>query len=175
MTINPTLLNEYRRYRQHWPAGGPRYAIKCAREAMTPREGLPNGTASAVGYNSFFPASGIGAPFKVASDLCRWIEKPSDFGLRFVGYANKVAPRSVRRGGWSMDDDGCSGDVARGVVFQFPARNGRPRFVAGIADPYNDGPAVVSFDVTDCETTAAHWADQLAERYAEKERTCHEL
>lgn len=40
----------------------------------------------------------------------------------------------------------------------------------GVADPFNDGPAILSHDIADNKEDAARWADQLAEWYAENER-----
>ncbi|CCD94665.1 hypothetical protein BRAO375_3660059 [Bradyrhizobium sp. ORS 375] len=159
--MNGKLLNEYRKQRGNGIKPG--LAISRARYA------LETGNTSCVGYTSFIPAATIGAPFKVGGDFCRWIETPDQYGLRFVGYAQHIAPRSIRHTGWFLDDEGM-GEKAQGVVYRMPSRKGRALLVAGIADPYNDGPAIVSFDTTDDETTAALWADQLAERYAEAQR-----
>jgi hypothetical protein len=162
--LDSTLINEYRRFRRGGRAARPAMALGLARNAIA------TGTTSPIGYASFEPCKGVGAPFTMRGDVCRWIDSPADHGLRMVGFADKVAPRSVRHTGWFLDDDGISRETARGVVFQLPARDGAARYVAGIADPFNNGPAVVCFDIADDETTAAHWADHLAERYAENER-----
>jgi hypothetical protein len=160
--MHANLINEYRRIRHTWH-GRANMALAVARKAIA------TGTTSPVGYPSFLPGNGIGAPFQCASEPCRWVEKPADCGFRFVGFADDVAARSVRHTGWFVGDE--CGEKARGVVFQLPARNGSPVFVAAIADPYNDGPAIVAFThTTDDATTAAIWADQLAESYADKER-----
>ncbi|WP_316228706.1 hypothetical protein [Bradyrhizobium sp. SZCCHNR1045] len=161
MAVTGKLLNEYRRQRRN--------GIKPGLAVGRARYALETGNTSCVGYTSFIAPATIGAPFKVGADICRWIEEPADYGLRFVGTADKIAPRSVRHTGWFLADEGV-GEKARGVVFRMPSRNGRALLVAGIADPYNDGPAIVSFEITDDEITAALWADQLADRYAETER-----
>lgn len=161
MAIATALLNEYRRARLS--GHGPANALDRA------RRDIDSGKAWGVGYPSFIPAATIGAPFKVGADNCRWIENPDQYGLRLVGFADNIAPRSVRHTGWFLDDEGM-GEKARGVVFRMPSRNGRALLVAGIADPYNNGPAIVSFETTNDEITAALWADHLADRYAEAER-----
>jgi hypothetical protein len=57
----------------------------------------------------------------------RWIERPAMAGLRFVGFADKLA-RLVHMG-WFLSPDGDDGEVARGCVYQLPARGGRPVYV----------------------------------------------
>ena len=163
MAINESLLNEYRRMRLAYPDRECSFALHWA------RLNVASGKACGVGYPSFVPAATIGAPFKVGGDMCRWVENPEQYGLRLVGFADNIAPRSVRHTGWFLDDEGMGGK-ARGVVFRLPSRKGRSLLVAGIADPYNNGPAIVSFEATDDETTAAIWADHLADRYACAER-----
>ncbi len=161
---SPTLRNEYRRERCARPYRAASKAIAAARVAIAARR-----TTAAV-YASCIPAANVGAAFRVGAYVCRWIERPADAGLREVGAADSVAPRSVRHKGWYLDDD-AQDETARGAVFQLPARKGVPQFVAAVLDPFNDGPAIVAFDdITDDAVTAAHWADQLAERYAENER-----
>lgn len=115
-----------------------------------------------------------GADFKIGSERVFWCECPNDY-LRRVGFADDVwreqnnrMPRDIHSG-WFLEDDG-SNEKARGVVFQLPARKGETRFLYGVADPFNDGPAILSLDVVSDVTDAARWADQLAERYAEDER-----
>lgn len=124
---------------------------------------------AAQGLKAYPRASGIGAPFRVAGDMCRVVENPADHGLRLVGYADKVS-RAVRHTGWFLEDDGVDDSTARGIVYQIPARNGRPCYVAAFHDSMNDGAPIVSFETTDDEITAAVWADSLAESYAETER-----
>ncbi len=97
-----------------------------------------------------------------------WIEKPRDAGLRVVGFADKLAPRSVQHTGWYTDDDGQM-ETLRGIVFRLPHSRG---LIAGYADPHNDGAAFVELRLTDKddETGAAHAADRIAELAAEEER-----
>ncbi|WP_315741037.1 hypothetical protein [Bradyrhizobium sp. SZCCHNR1093] len=163
MAFNDGLLNEYRRMRLAYPHRECSFALHWA------RLNVASGKAWGIRYPSFIPAATIGAPFKVGGDMCRWVECPEQYGLRIVGFADNIAPRSVGHTGWFLDDEGM-GEKARGVVFRLPSRNGRTLLVAGIADPYNNGPAIVSFESTDDETTAAIWADHLADCYASAER-----
>jgi hypothetical protein len=102
-----------------------------------------------------------------------WVESPADIGLRFVGFADKLAPRSVRHTGWYTDDDGVGGTF-RGVVYRLPRKRG---FIAGYADPHNDGPAFVELSPIDHDDVigAAHAADRIAEMEAEKEREYHRV
>lgn len=103
-----------------------------------------------------------------------WVEWPSDIGLRKVDFADKI----IRLGhtGWFTEDDGMNGETMRGIVYQFPARGGKPRYVSGYADPCNadkhgNGPARLAlYDVTDDKDDAARDADHIAERQADKER-----
>jgi len=156
--ISPALLNSYRYWRQQAPT-------------RTAEMALFNARKDAANGKTRYPASGgMGAAFKVGADMCRWVESPKEYGLRFVGPADEVASQSIQHTGWFLDDDH-QDETARGAVFQLPARNGKPQFVAAVLDPCNNGPAIVAFDdITDEATTAASWADQLAECYAEEER-----
>lgn len=115
-----------------------------------------------------------GAPWSAYGEKhMRWIESPRAAGLRFVGYADKIA--RLNHTGWFTDDDGITGETMRGVVFRMATRDGKPQFIAGYQDPNNgsaddDGPCALSFEITDEELTAAIWADRIAERAAESER-----
>lgn len=118
------------------------------------------------------PAPDFGAPFKIGSRLVRWCEAP-DCYMRPMGFADEVhraeggSIRDMGKG-WFTDSEDQS-EVARGVVYRLPHGRG---FVAGVADPCNVGPAMLAV----CEApeddamTAARYADQLAEWYAESER-----
>jgi hypothetical protein len=110
--------------------------------------------------------------WKLGSTTVFWFEKANDY-FRRVGFADDILPRSIKHRGWYLEDDGYSGQVARGVVYQLPAHDGKERFLYGVADPYNDGPAVLARDVVDDKADAARWADQLAEAYGESEREYH--
>ena len=90
----------------------------------------------------------------------RWIERPDFAGLRHVADCDT---------GWYLDEDGL--DIVHGVVYQLPGKGGKPRYVAGYSDPFNDGPVCLSFDdIAEDERTAMRWADGIAERMAEEER-----
>lgn len=129
-----------------------------------------------------------GAPFGgYGTKAMRWCEQPSALGLRFVGYADKLA--DIRHTGWWTDDDGCNESV-RGVVYQLPSRNGCPVYVSGYDNQINgtadcDGPAAIDFgtlwhgdvggnnadsDHYGAHRDAAYHADKLAEQMAENER-----
>lgn len=115
---------------------------------------------------------GIGAPFKVGSDSCRWVDDTAAHGLREVGTADSVARQAVQHTGWYLSEDNDTGETAFGVVFQLPAHKGTCRYVAGYRTSNDsDGSAAVCFhDITDDSTTAAIWADRLAEIQAEQAR-----
>ncbi|TPI86409.1 hypothetical protein [Mesorhizobium sp. B2-8-9] len=124
-------------------------------------------------------ASGAYGPaFKLrGAKAMRWIEKPAACGLRVVDYADKLV--RLDHTGWFLDNDN-DGETARGIVYQLPGRHGKPLFVAGVADPFNDGAACLGFDdiergasgedCDDAKRTQAGYADQLAAWYAEDER-----
>lgn len=94
----------------------------------------------------------------------RWVENAAD-GLRFVGFADEILPR-MRHKGWftrSVDPN----ETYRGVVYSLP----HGRYVAGYADPNNEGAALLCFDMgIDDKEQAAREADHFAERHADKER-----
>jgi hypothetical protein len=112
------------------------------------------------------PLTGVGAPFdlnraqgyRLVTRPARWIENPESLGLRFVCYADEHG-RGVNHQGWFLHDDGISGEVARGVVYALPAKRGRARFVYGVADPYNEGPAMIAV-----ETVTAAQGDPVEAR-----------
>ena len=126
---------------------------------------------------------------------CVWIEKPESVGLRFVGLAHDVYPRRIDHTGWYLDPDGW-GETVSGVVYQLPARNGRARYLAGYADPWNcdsdgRGPCLLSLDIFEAEPEycesgfwydgaedarheAAIRADEIARVMAEHEREYQE-
>ena len=104
----------------------------------------------------------------------RWIENVS-CGLRRVGFADEIARaeghyRMIDHKGWFTDDDGMSGEVYRGVVYQLPARHGLTQYVYGYDDPDNDGCALLCFDPVTDKIEAAKQADRFAEILAEQER-----
>lgn len=110
----------------------------------------------------------------------RWCEDTVDAGLRFVGFADELAPRAIQHKGWYTDPDGF-GEVYRGAVWQLPARNGECLYVAGLPDPYSEGAALIDFDPIYGEPNdaglglyAAHRADDIARVHAEREREYQE-
>jgi hypothetical protein len=115
-----------------------------------------------------------GADWKIGRDSVFFCEWPDAY-MRRVGFVDEIPNESRMRGkmvdhkGWYLEDD-YSGEVARGVVFQLPAHKGKCRYLSAIADPHNDGPAILSLGLFDELSEAARNADQLAERYAETER-----
>ncbi len=104
----------------------------------------------------------------------RWIESPEAVGLRFVGKAHDVARnngalRAIDHTGWYVDE--YQDNLVCGVVYQLSGRGGQPRYLAGHADPWNDGAACLSFDeIFGDEMEAARRADRIAELMAEGER-----
>lgn len=125
-------------------------------------------------------------------DRMRWIEDPGSKGLRFCGLAHDLRHNNedggyrsrgvVNHSGWFLDPDG-RGETVAGVVYQLPGKDGRARFLAGYADPFNSdddgrGPACLSLtvyesdgsDPAEGEADAARAADGIAERMAEAER-----
>lgn len=130
------------------------------------------------------PAS-IGAPFKSGGAVWRFVENPAAVGLRWVGWADEVA--NLRHEGWFVD---IGGDLPamRAAVYQFPARDGAPLFVAGIPDQDTGaggdfGPMQFCIselfpgergedarETPDAAREAARFGDKRAERIAEAAR-----
>jgi len=134
-----------------------------------------------------------GQPFAGYGSACmRWIERPQSVGLRFVGFADEVCRRNhaylsgLDHGGWHTHPDHMS-ELVRGVVYRLTGRNGRARYVAGYADPYNPGAACLDFETIfegeevdpvwgGCASydqgarDAARHGDSIAETMAENER-----
>ncbi|MEP2533514.1 hypothetical protein [Shimia sp.] len=124
----------------------------------------------------------------------RWFEDPEKSGLRLVGLAHDAAPgghayyrAAVDHSGWYLTPDNWSGETVAGVVYRLPGANGRARYLAGYADPYQtdkhgNGPALLSLEVFTGETLDSSWdqdsalrdvarrADGIAENMAEQER-----
>ncbi len=125
----------------------------------------------------------LGTAWAIGSDSVQWCERPQDIGLRRVGFSDEILPQGRdSHKGWFTDSDG-SGEVARAEVYLFPARGGQVRAVAAIADPNNDGAAILaladivesdpadsSWDTAEAVLQAARNADSMAESYAEAER-----
>ena len=152
------------------------HALSEVRRALTPRDA---GSLSMA----------LNAPFAIgghSSAPGHWCENPP---FRFVGLASDLA--RLDHDGWYTDEYGANGERARGVVYQMVGRDGRARFIPGIADPCNSasdgtGPAVLAIGdmetaegsdegaAEDAKRAAAYRADQLAEYYAEEEREYQE-
>lgn len=129
----------------------------------------------------------LGAPFAIGGRYgwqVQWCEAPP---FRFAGLASDLT--RLGHTGWYTDDD--DSELARGVVYQLTARDGRARFVPAVADPINAdsdgrGPAMLALAdmvtadgpdesaADDARRDAARRADELAERYAESEREWRE-
>lgn len=148
----------------------------------------------AAGRYEFGPrfAAGFGSN-RPASDGGLFVENPEAAGLRYVGTAEELSsPYSRTPRGYYLDPDG-HGETVSGVVYQMAGRNGRARFVAGYADPWNGepgaGPACLWFGEVfesdpragadlgrgeGAKAEAARAADSHAERMAEMEREYQE-
>lgn len=131
-------------------------------------------------------------------DRLRWIEKPEACGLRLVGLAHDIGRSHPYYGGsvidhrgWYLRPEGHTGEVVCGVVYRMSGKDGRARYLAGYADPWNcdetgRGPALLALapmvgDGTDTDwefdcalREVARRADRIAERMAEEERDYNE-
>ena len=91
-------------------------------------------------------------------------------GFRDVGVSSDIL--SLRHNGWYMD--AYCGETYAGHVWQLPARDGSPVYLAGYVEHESD---YCVLDCTrgrislfDCKEDAAHAADELARINAERER-----
>ena len=112
----------------------------------------------------------------------RWLEyATSSQAIRFVGYADEIAGRSIDHTGWFLDDDGSQGETYRGAVWQLPSRGGRPVYVPGYVENMSgaEGGRLdfsnlqfgdVGGEGDDAKRAAAHAGNDLAERDAERAR-----
>lgn len=165
---NAALIAAYRAQRSHRLSFAP-HDPRARSDARTASAALNFARLDVAAGRKVSPCGGInaGAAFTVGRDVCRWIENPAAAGMRVVDYADKIEGSGIRHRGWYLDED-CQDEAARGIVFQLSSKRGEGRFLAAIADPCNDGPAIVCVDsMADDATTAARWADSLAERYAD--------
>lgn len=113
----------------------------------------------------------IGSPFPFDSqnqnepDVCgfRWVEQVTFLGWRCAGYADDIRS-SMRHRGWFADAH--QDEVYRGIVYRLPGG----RFVSGYADPVNADCALIANATTQDIDDAARSADQIAERFAERDR-----
>ncbi|MCK1671097.1 hypothetical protein [Bradyrhizobium sp. 150] len=169
VTMSPSddelLTSAFRYYRQR-PTFNAQRALGAARKDVAERKNR-------------YPRSNFamrgGADWKIGSDTVFFCEQPDDY-LRRVGFVDEIPSESHYRGkmvdhkGWYLRDDDSGGEVARGVVFQLPAHKGKCRYLSAVADPHNNGPAILSLELFDELSEAARNADSLAETYAETER-----
>ena len=157
--MNYTLKDYFRRIRSA------RKTCKAADAIRQAREWLESGKSP---YKIPAPSP---IYYNPAKDGCRWIENPEN-GLRVKGYADEMAQRMNHKG-WFIDD--FQSEVYRGQVFQLPARDGKPRFLAGYEDAHGNDAAYIDFSaVFDDETEAAYAADRMAERDARETREYNE-
>lgn len=104
-----------------------------------------------------------------------WMENV-DQALRFVGLSHDISrqhgSRCIDHSGWYLRDD--ETDTVSGCVYQLPGKNGKPRYLAGYADPCTDNCACLSLDCVfigeDADLEAARYADELARIMAEESR-----
>lgn len=171
------------------PAKAAAVAIREARDAIAANRSI---------YSTSGLASYQNAPFGRGG---RWIERPAEAGLRFVGFSDHLN-RGIGHSGYYLDPEG-DGEVARGCVYQLPARGGRPVYVEAIQlgsehkgvwrEQSTNGaaetaPAVIFLserhlgelggrdETGDCDAlrSAAGGADSEADHYADKERDYNE-
>jgi hypothetical protein len=148
---------------------------------------------------AFYPPADL-RPGAVTERGGRWCASPEALGFRFVGFADEIGGRTFRRvdhSGWYLMPDSDAGGVARGCVYQLPARGGRSVYVealrtgentdSGWADMGEHGSALLFLNDRhlgepggrDCDTEpamldAASGADEEARIYAEREREWQE-
>ena len=123
------------------------------------------------GYNSdYFFIGGYNKPViygktyvynsRIGNTQTRWIENTEIAGLRET---------SLNCEGWYCNE--YADTIAQGVVYQLPARNGKPVFISGVKDQDNEGAALVDFTTwIDDENGAINNSNRMAQDYAEKER-----
>lgn len=166
-----------------WVSMTPAAEALAEARAVVAAGGYEFGPRFAAGFGSNREAEGGGL----------YVENPEAAGLRYVGTAEELSgPYSRTPRGYYLDSEG-SGETVSGVVYQMAGRDGRARFVAGYADPYNgtpgNGPACLWFgQIYESEpragadlgrgegakAEAARAADSHAERMAEAEREYQE-
>lgn len=167
--LNPSLVSAFKYQRLAYAIDRPRRAIDALKSA---RIDLKAGKER---YPRQHFAMRGGADWKIARDTVFFVEQPDEY-MRRVGFVDEIPNERGYRSrymvdhkGWFLRDDDCS-EVARGVVFQLPAHKGTCRYLSAVADPFNNGPAILSLELFDDLSEAARNADYLAEHYAEKER-----
>lgn len=96
----------------------------------------------------------------------RWVEDVSK-GLRVTGEAHKI----IRLDHTGYFTDNYQEETVWGMVYQLPARHGKPRYVPGVNDPNNEDSACLDFsELYEDKEDAARDADRMAEVWAEDER-----
>lgn len=185
-TLNPDLIAAFTSHRQQIAANYPQRYVRSPDATRALELARADIAAGKKRYPNSPRHSAAGAPFAgYGTKAMRWCESPADIGLRFVGYADKLA--RIDHTGWFTDE--FQDSLVRGVVYQLPARNGRAVYVSGYDNPDNGaadngGPAAIDFgtlweglpggdyarDDRSSASDAANHADNLAERMAEKER-----
>ncbi len=174
------MKTEYKYHRQRGRNAAD--ALRLAREDIA--EGKKRYPRAGSAWNPPWSAFGESA--------MRWIENPSECGLRFVGYADDLT--RLNHTGWYTDESQCQ--TVRGIVYQLPARKGSPLFVCGYADPDNgtegrewSNPAALSMDVIHGESgyfstsprdnpdaaDAGRMADRITEIMADSAREYDEV
>lgn len=135
-----------------------------------------------------YPGGPVYAWNRPADDGSIWIESATEAGLRFVNFSDKICGH-ISHTGWYTSENGDNGESLRGAVLQLPAKAGRVRFMAGYADPNNDGAYRLDGAIyeaapdddngdawnndpgdRDAALEAARAADSFAEKTAESER-----
>lgn len=105
-----------------------------------------------------------------------FVERPEDFGLRWVDYADQLATGIGHTGWHTRDDDGYYEEKYRGCVWQISAKDGERRLICGFE---GDGVYGICVDDTftaserdfDCvKSHAAEYADQTADIAAREAR-----
>lgn len=136
---------------------------------------------SYVKAREYYPRSGIvGAIWESHGDKLRWIERPQDIGLRFIGFSDELV--NLNHNGWYTSEDGWTGETLRGGVWQLPGKRGRTRLMYGYIESQNPKAAAIAWTIyeTESEDSAlrynetvqdcARWGDRLAESIAGQER-----
>jgi len=186
MTINKNLLRLYKAERD---CGGDGETNRARGALMKARRRLAKGDRV---YCALWPwqagRGNVSLQPRKSLDSSRyvWIENPESAGLRRVGFADENLPRysrAIKHQGWFIDDS--QDEVFRGVVYQLPGRDGRARYLAGYADPFNPPAAFMCLDIIEGMKHAAHdeaakrdaatAADEIARIYAERERAYREV
>jgi hypothetical protein len=186
-----------RAYRFHRNRNKPaKEALRLALEDKAAgRSRWPSGESPSLGAAMESDSYGLGG--------ARWAELPELMGFRFAGFTDELRKAAGYRSegsGYYIDDS--YSEVARGCVYQLPAKDGRPRFVPAIRigsegkrgwqDQSGSDSAILFLpDIVtagDCGADgaryqaseweeaqeAARYADSRAERYAEAEREYQE-